>query len=277
MNKDFSLLNTKVIISHLHQREIDMAIHYMKKYNFNHNLLFKTIIKINNIVFLRKVVNDNLLDFSQINKKSFEHIIIHKNKESLIFLFRIFDDNFDFNINNLFLLSCKKNAFDFVDTILTHKGHLIPDNIIFEGILYIYFSKQNTKQFLSDYLQTYLRNKGVYTDFDIYIFKTFITYLKEYNIFSFDCLVSSIYVNHIYYLEFIIENKSNINFSLTDNKNKLIKRAMNANNLKFTKLLLSQKEVINSKSIIEDIKKISQYKNNETIEFAHKTICLNKF
>ena len=52
---------------------------------------------------------------------------------------------------------------------------------------------------------------------------------------------------------------------------------MHADNLKFTKILLNQKEVLNSKTVIEDIKKISSIKNNESIEFAHKIICLNKF
>lgn len=277
MDTNFILLNTRVIISHIYQKEIDVAIHYMKKYDYNHNLIFRAIIKTNNIVFLRKVVNNNLLDFNKIKKKSFETIIVQKNKEALIFLFRILPKNFDFDLNNLFLLSCRKNALDFVDTILTNKANLILDNIIFEGILHIYFLKQKTKEFLSDYLRSYLINKGIHVEFEIYYFRTFIPYLKKYNIFSYEGLISSIYVNYTDYLEFIFDNKNKIKFSLTDNNNKLLKRAMHADNLKFTKILLNQKEVLNSKTVIEDIKKISSIKNNESIEFAHKIICLNKF
>ena len=277
MDTNFILLNTRVIISHIYQKEIDVAIHYMKKYDYNHNLIFRAIIKTNNIVFLRKVVNNNLLDFNKIKKKSFETIIVQKNKEALIFLFRILPKNFDFDLNNLFLLSCRKNALDFVDTILTNKANLILDNIIFEGILHIYFLKQKTKEFLSDYLRSYLINKGIHVEFEIYYFRTFIPYLKKYNIFSYEGLISSIYVNYTDYLEFILDNKNKIKFSLTDNNNKLLKRAMHADNLKFTKILLNQKEVLNSKTVIEDIKKISSIKNNESNEFAHKIICLNKF
>ena len=277
MDTKFTLLNTRVIISHIYQKEIDVAIHYMKKYDYNHNLIFRAIIKTNNIVFLRKVVNDNLLDFNEIKKKSFETMIFQKNKEALIFLFRILPENFDFDLNNLFLLSCKKNAFDFVDTILTNKANLISDDIIFEGILHIYFVKQKTKEYLSDYLKDYLRNKGVFVDFNIYYFKTFIPYLKKYNIFSYEGLISSIYVNYTDYLEFILDNKDKINFSFTDNNNKLLKRSMHADNLKFTKILLNEKEVLNSKTVIKDVKKISSIKNNESIELAHKIICLNKF
>ena len=249
MDTNFILLNTRVIISHIYQKEIDVAIHYMKKYDYNHNLIFRAIIKTNNIVFLRKVVNNNLLDFNKIKKKSFETIIVQKNKEALIFLFRILPKNFDFDLNNLFLLSCRKNALDFVDTILTNKANLILDNIIFEGILHIYFLKQKTKEFLSDYLRSYLINKGIHVEFEIYYFRTFIPYLKKYNIFSYEGLISSIYVNYTDYLEFILDNKNKIKFSLTDNNNKLLKRAMHADNLKFTKILLNQKEVLNSKTV----------------------------
>lgn len=277
MDTKFALLNTRVIISHIYQKEIDVAIHYMKKYDYNHNLVFRAIIKANNIVLLRKVVNDNLLDFNEIKKKSFETIIIQKNKEALIFLFRLLPENFDFDIRNLFLLSCKKNAFDFVDTILTNKFSLISDDVIFEGILYIYFLKQKNKEYLSNYLKNYLRNKSVFVDFNIYYFKTFIPYLKKYNIFSYEGLLSSIYVNYTDYLEFILDNKNKINFSFTDNNNKLLKRAMQVDNLNFTKILLNEKEVLNSKTIIKDIKRISGIKNNESIELAHKIICLNKF
>ncbi len=277
MDTKFTLLNTRVIISHIYQKEIDMAIHYMKKYDYNHNLVFRAIIKANNIVLLRKVVNDNLLDFNEIKKKSFETIIIQKNKEALIFLFRLLPENFDFDIRNLFLLSCKKNAFDLVDTILTNKSNLISDEVIFEGILYVYFLKQKNKEYLSNYLKDYLRNKSVFVDFNIYYFKTFIPYLKKYNIFSYEGLLSSIYVNYTDYLEFILDNKNKINFSFTDNNNKLLKRAMQVDNLNFTKMLLNEKEVLNSKTIIKDIKRISFIKNNESIELAHKIICLNKF
>tara|TARA_B100000073_G_scaffold347233_1_gene360892 strand:- start:4530 stop:5363 length:834 start_codon:yes stop_codon:yes gene_type:complete len=277
MDTKFTLLNTRVIISHIYQKEIDMAIHYMKKYDYNHNLVFRAIIKANNIVLLRKVVNDNLLYFNEIKKKSFETIIIQKNKEALIFLFRLLPENFDFDIRNLFLLSCKKNAFDLVDTILTNKSNLISDEVIFEGILYVYFLKQKNKEYLSNYLKDYLRNKSVFVDFNIYYFKTFIPYLKKYNIFSYEGLLSSIYVNYTDYLEFILDNKNKINFSFTDNNNKLLKRAMQVDNLNFTKMLLNEKEVLNSKTIIKDIKRISFIKNNESIELAHKIICLNKF
>lgn len=277
MDTNFTLLNTRVIISHIYQKEIDVAIHYMKKYDYNHNLVFRAIIKTNNIVFLRKVVNDNLLNFNEIRKKSFETMVFQKNKEALIFLFRTLPENFDFDLDNLFLLSCRKNAFDFVDTILTNKANLISDDIIFEGILHIYFVKQKTKEYLSDYLKDYLRNKGVHVEFEIYYFRTFIPYLKRYKIFSYEGLLSSIYVNYTDYLEFILDNKDKINFSFTDNKNKLLKRAIHADNLKFTKILLNQKEVLNSKTVIEDIKKISSIKHNESIELAHKIICLNKF
>ena len=242
MDTKFTLLNTRVIISHIYQKEIDMAIHYMKKYDYNHNLVFRAIIKANNIVLLRKVVNDNLLYFNEIKKKSFETIIIQKNKEALIFLFRLLPENFDFDIRNLFLLSCKKNAFDLVDTILTNKSNLISDEVIFEGILYVYFLKQKNKEYLSNYLKDYLRNKSVFVDFNIYYFKTFIPYLKKYNIFSYEGLLSSIYVNYTDYLEFILDNKNKINFSFTDNNNKLLKRAMQVDNLNFTKMLLNEKE-----------------------------------
>ena len=53
MDTKFTLLNTRVIISHIYQKEIDMAIHYMKKYDYNHNLVFRAIIKANNIVLNR--------------------------------------------------------------------------------------------------------------------------------------------------------------------------------------------------------------------------------
>lgn len=269
--------NTKIIIHYILQKKIDLAIYHMKKNNYNHNLVFKTIIKSNNIVLLRKVIKNNLLDINKIYTKTFEIIILQKNEKALIFLLRTIPKCFLFPIDNLFTLSCKKGNLDFVDLILSNKTFLVSDRAIFKGLLYTYISISKTKTDLVDYLKEYLRNKGVQINFDIDNFKTFIPYLEKYNVFSYECLLYSIYSKNTYYLDFIFDNKDKIDFSLTSNRNLLLKRAISFNNLNFIKKLLNEKEVLNSENIIKDIKKIQTFKNKDSIDFAYRTICLNKF
>lgn len=276
MSNNFSLLNTKIIISYILQKEIDLAIYHMKKNDYNDNLVFKTIIKANNIVLLRKVIEDDLLDINKIKIKTFETIILQKNEEALIFLLRTIPKCFSFPIDNIFTLSCKKGNLDFVDLILSNKTFLVSDRAVFKGLLYTYISISKKKTDLVDYLKEYLINKGVQINFDIDNFKTFIPYLEKYNIFSYECLLYSIYSKNTYYLDFIFDNKDKIDFSLTFNRNLLLRRSMNFNNLNLTKKLLNEKEVLNSESIIKDIKKIKNLKNNDSIEFAYRTICLSK-
>ena len=274
---EIRIFNTKIICECINSREFDLAFSRMKKDPFDHNRVLKSLIKINKNKYLEKAIEDNLLDLNHISSKSLNSCIVHKNLDALHYLLENYHLNKIMDAESFYLLACSKNAIDFIHVALNYIYKKISISIYIEGILYCHFMHNKAKHVIPDYIKYLILQEGIYIDFDIYKFATLKPILLKYKVFSINCLERSIYNGSVNYLNFFLEHKEALDFSLSYKENILLKKCLLSNNLEFAKILLDSHEVINSKSAFEIINKVKTYKNNETIDMAVKIINLYKF
>lgn len=274
-NNEVKLFNTKIICEGIQNKDIELALIRMKKNDFDENKVFKSLIKSKNISYLESSINLKLLDLNKVSQKTFEVCLYYKNNEALTYLLK--EHHIEVDPESFYLSACSKNLIDALHISIHHYYKYISIPVYIEGILYCHFMKNNSRDIIPEYIRQLLLEEGVSLDFNIFRFVTLKPLILKYDVFSYNCLVKSAYNGSLGYLKLLIENKEKLPFSFNDYNHSLLRKAILSDNQDFTKILLEQEEVINSKEAFQMVNKIKNYKSNQTINIALKTLNLHQF